>query len=238
MRRDRIGRLLVVVCVAISAGLLASRGQADEGGKSSRPASPTLPQVPEGYLLVEDDVWFQLADEPDRHFLEARRDYLRDKPVEAAAAILKATAVLKLATAHAQGDAKKPLQASILELETLAAKLAHDNVHAAKSLDRIFGRSFVALAYYNEAEARRHLQGEEPEKAARHLRASSRDVMHAAVWRGTELEDNILHALGDLEKAASRLMSQEAKNFTDGVKSLEVIHDYLEKLQALEKAAE
>jgi hypothetical protein len=94
------------------------------------------------------------------------------------------------------------------------------------------------LAYYNEAEARRHLQSEEPEKAARHLRASSRDVMHAAVWRGTELEDNVLHALGELEKSADRLLSQDAKDFTSGVKSLDVIHDYLEKMKQLQKAAE
>jgi len=231
-------RLYLVGSTAAASALLLMAAAHSAGAAPDRAPAPTVPPVPEGYLLVEDDVWYQLADEPDRHFLEARRDYLREKPADAASAILKANAVLKLAAAHADGDAKKPLQASILELETLAAKLAHDNVRAPRSLDRIFCRSFLALAYYNEAEARRHLRSEEPEKAARHLRAASRDVVHAAVWRGTELEDHLLQALGDLEKAAGRLLSQEAKDFTSGIKSLDVIHEYLEKMKELQKAAE
>lgn len=224
-------------CLAALAFLLLSASQGAEKAPGGA-AAQSLPQVPEGYLLVEDEVWFQLADEPDRHFLEARRDYLRNKPIDAAEAILKATAMLKLATAHAQGDAKKPLQASILELETLAAKLEHDTVRVPRSLDRIFSRSFLALANYNEAEARRHLHGEEPEKAARHLRAASRDVVHAAVWRGTQLEDQMLHALEEIEKAASRLLNQEAKEFTSGVKALDNMHTYFEKMKELNKAAE
>ncbi|MBL9122675.1 MAG: hypothetical protein JNG90_03520 [Planctomycetaceae bacterium] len=220
---------------ALLATLLPAAGWGAEGAKD---AKTNPPAVPEGYLLIEDDVWFRLADEPDRHFIEARSEYLRNQPVDAAAAVLKATAMLKLAAAHAQGEEKKPLQASILELESLAGKLEHGTVRLPRSLDRIFARSFLALANYNQAEARRHLKAEEPDKASRHLRAASRDIVHAAAWHGTELEDHMLHALEEVEKAASRLLSAEAKDFTGGIQALDAMHKYFEKMRELPKAAE
>lgn len=234
IQRFAIGAPSLVVFCALFGGVGHSYG---EDG-AAKPAGAPNVEIPEGYLLIEEDVWYQLADEPDIHFLQARRDYLRNQPVDAGAAVRKGTAILKLAAAHARGEAKKSLQASILELETLAMELEHGEVKSARSLDRIFCRSFFALASYNEDEARRHLKAEEPDKAARHLRSASRNVVHAAVWRGTELEDHFLRQLRTVEDAADLLVKEGRKGFASALKSLDEMHKYYEQLQEALKAAE
>jgi hypothetical protein len=195
-------------------------------------------KVPEGWLLIQEDVWYALADEPDRHFQEARMHFLRGNHPAAAADIRKGAAMLKLAAAASPGAEKKPLQASILELETLAAREDAGKVHSARTLDRIFARAYLALAGYNEGAARRHLRVEEPDKAAVHLRSAALDLQHSVLWDGQTINDELMHVLVDAEAAALKLLQRTDKAFTNAVKTLDALHAEFKQMQELMKAAE
>ena len=49
-----------------------------------------MPQPPAGYVLVEEDQWHKLADEPDRHIGRAREAFLMMDARTAAAELRKA----------------------------------------------------------------------------------------------------------------------------------------------------
>ena len=195
------------------------------------------PKVPEGWLLIEEDVWYQLADEPDRHFLQARLHYLQKDKEAAAADIRKATAMLKLATSMSEGDAKKALQGSIFELEVLAAEAKAGKVRSARTLDRIFARSYEALAAHNTQHAITHLKKEEPEKAAFHLRAAARDIDHAYAWAGVEAGDAAVATLRSAEELGRKLLEGAAGAMRDALKAGAALHEQLEDLKKVLEAA-
>jgi len=195
------------------------------------------PKVPEGWLLIEEDVWYQLADEPDRHFLQARLHYLQKDKEAAAADIRKATAMLKLATSMSEGDAKKALQGSIFELEVLAAEAKAGKVRSARTLDRIFARSYEALAVHNTQHAIAHLKKEEPEKAAFHLRAAARDIDHAYAWAGVEAGDAAVATLRSAEEFGRKLLEGAAGAVRDALKAGAALHEELEDLKKVLEAA-
>jgi hypothetical protein len=182
-------------------------------------------------------VWYQLADEPDRHFQEVRMHFLHREHGAAAADIRKAAAMLKLAAALSRDAEKKPLEASILELETLAAETEHGKVHSARTLDRIFARAYLALAIYNEAAARRHVRAEEPEKAGAHLRSAAVDIEQSMLWGGEAIDDELMHDLRDAEAIAAKLIRGADNLFKQAIQTLNALHSEFKDMDNLLKAA-
>lgn len=226
--------LLKIIVVTLVMGFAAQIAAANEktAAADNKPATVNL-RAPEGMLLVEEDVWYQLADEPGRHFHEARHHRLRGEHAAAAADIRKGTAMLKLAAALSPVEIKKPLEASILELETLAATEAAGKVRSAHSFDRIFARSFYVLAAYNEEMARRHIKEEEPEKAGFHLRAAGRDYAEAMSWQGERVTDDATELLESAEATAAKLLQGATNLFREAAQSLDALHLEFEQLKAL-----
>ena len=224
-------RMTYLLSLTIVCGMVALRAIAADA-----PAT-AAPKVPEGWLLIEEDVWYQLADEPDRHFLQARLHYLQKDKEAAAADIRKATAMLKLATSMSEGDAKKALQGSIFELEVLAAEAKAGKVRSARTLDRIFARSYEALAAHNTQHAIAHLKKEEPEKAAFHLRAAARDIDHAYAWAGVEAGDAAVATLRSAEELGRKLLEGAAGAVRDALKAGAALHEELEDLKKVLEAA-
>lgn len=224
-------RLICLLSLTIICGMATLRVVA-----ADTPAAEP-PKVPEGWLLIEEDVWYQLADEPDRHFLQARLHYLQKDKEAAAADIRKATAMLKLATSMSEGEAKKALQGSIFELEVLAAEAKAGKVRSARTLDRIFARSYEALAAHNTQHAIAHLKKEEPEKAAFHLRAAARDIDHAYAWAGVEAGDAAVATLRNAEALGLKLLEGAAGAVRDALKAGAALHEELEDLRKALEAA-
>jgi hypothetical protein len=195
-------------------------------------------QIPEGTFLIEEDVWYQLANEPDRHFHSARARYLSEDHAGAADDIRKATAILKIATGQSPPELRKPLQASILELETLAAEARGGKLHSTIAMDRIFARAFVALAEHNYVMALMHVKAEEPEQAGHHLRASARDLQHAAAWRSEGYSDALIQTVIEAEKLGAGLVSGAGDLFGQAARVLDAMHSHIEKLRKLNAAAE
>ena len=194
-------------------------------------------KVPEGWLLVEEDVWYQLADEPDRHFLQARLHYLQKENEAASADIRKAAAMLKLASAMSEAEAKKALQGSIFELEVLGAEAKAGKVRSARTLDRIFARAYEALAAHNSTRAVEFLKNDDANHAAFHLRAAARDIDHAYAWAGLETSDRAAAVLRSAEELARKLLEGAAGAVREALKAgAEVHEERVELKKALDAA--
>lgn len=196
------------------------------------------PKIPEGLLLVEDDVFYELADEPERHFQEAHLKYIERDYTGAAADIRKGVAILKLATSLAPREQRKELQASILELETLATEMQAGKVRSRLTLDRMFGRAFLALADYNYLAAVGHVKAEQPEEAGYHLRSAARDLQRAAGWRGAGAADALEQTAVEAEKISAKLISGTGGLFENAAKLLEALHAEANAMRELMKTAE
>src|SRR5687768_11449412 len=88
-------------------------------------AESAPPKAPEGYILIEEDVWFVVDDEPEEHFHRAHEAFLKKDLKKAAAHIRKGEAFLKLEAGRATEEGKKLMKESGHELAKLAEGVEH-----------------------------------------------------------------------------------------------------------------
>lgn len=206
---------------------------ADEG---ARGGDETL--VPEGMMLIEEDVWYQLADEPNFHFHQARLHFLQRQAVSAAADIKKGTAMIRLAMGLAKGAGNESLRASAEELTALAGDLEHGKAVTLTALNQAFSRAHVALATYNHEAAERHVKREEFKEAGLHLRAAAHDLEHAQAWAGGELSARAAGEVLTAEELAKELVAGAGFALQEVVKSLSALADEVEAMKKLHAVAE
>lgn len=207
---------------------------ADEAAAAATKPAENATAVPEGFLLVEDDVWYQLADEPNLHFHRARIAFLSRNRAEAATNIRKGGAMLKLALANAHGSAKKDLQASIFELYALAEGLKADKPVNIKLIDRVFARALFALAKFNEEAAREHLERNDPKGAGIHLRSAAQSIEHGLAWAGDEQNASPTAEVMSAEKLAEELIAGAGITSAAVLKALQTIADEVSRMQKLQ----
>lgn len=228
MRLNCIGRgtlagLLLVLCLIM------------EAPAEDKPRAEP-PPIPEGFLLIEEDVLYMLADEPNFHFHQARLDFLRRANEDAANDVRKAGAMLKLAVANAHsGEGKKQLQASLVELFALSEGLAMKKPVTTKLMDRVFARAHLALAQYNKDEALRHLEKGEFEKVGIHLRSASHDIEHAMAWAGEDVPDNSAMALQQAVKLAEQLAAGNEKLAAQAAESLRALAEEVARIRKVQE---
>ncbi|MBX7166082.1 MAG: hypothetical protein K1X74_07005 [Pirellulales bacterium] len=215
---------------AVLLACVASIAWAEEAATSET----KTPQVPEGWLVLEDDVWFQLADEPNLHFHRARISFLSREKAEAANNIRKGGAMLKLALVNARGSAKKDLQASVFELYALAEGLKADKPVNIKLMDRVFARAHFALAKYNQEAAREHFDRNDARGAGMHLRAAAHAIEHGLAWAGDEKNASPTVEVLSAEKLAEDLIAGSQVAAMEVLKALQVVADEVARMQKLQ----
>ena len=90
---------------------VASVAMAQEKGSNS-----AAPQAPAGYVLVEEDHWHKLADEPALHIGRAREAFLMKDARTAASELHKAAIHVRIGAGHAAGLEKNALLSAAHEL--------------------------------------------------------------------------------------------------------------------------
>jgi hypothetical protein len=155
-------------------------------GKSNDPKSE--PQVPDGWIVVEEEIWLAFPDEPGSQFHQAHENFLKRDYKAAAANMRKAMGFMKLEAARATGDANKTLTASIHELEKLADDVENGTVSSARKLSQAFSRAHEALAIHHHALASQAWAKKEGTKVGHALKASAMHFESAAAWAGYKLE--------------------------------------------------
>lgn len=194
--------------------------------------------IPEGMMLIEEDVWYQLADEPNFHFHQARLDFLKRDTARAATDIRKASAMLKLAIGLAEGEGRKLLRASVLELTVLVEELEHGKPVSLTALNQAFSRAHLALARYNQEAAELHAKAGQFEEAGMHLRSAAHDLVHARAWAGGELSAGEAAEVVSAEKLAEELIAGTEYALEEVLKSIRDLAQKARALQGLEKVTE
>ena len=134
-----IRRALTISTKAVGVSLTLMRG-----GKAE-----TLPEVPEGWILVHQSVWIFTLNRPSHHFNRALAQFRPKNPKLATLEIKHAATFFKLDARHAFDEGKKRLKSSVHELGELAGKVKGGEIHSYHVLKDAFGRAHFALAVNN-----------------------------------------------------------------------------------------
>jgi hypothetical protein len=182
------------------------------------------------YVIVEEDVWVVLADEPQQHFQAAHENFVKKDLKAAAVEIRKGAAFLRLEGARATGASKDALAASIKELDTLAAKVESGGVTAASDLDHAFARAEHALASEHLARAKEAWAKKDLKRAGHALKAAATSLEHAVAWAGRTGEAGVIAVIKDAGAVAGKLIEGTGWETDETGKAIEAVGMEIEKL--------
>lgn len=195
-------------------------------------AESTQSKAPEGYLLVDEEVWLVVDDESEEHFHRAHESFLKKDLKKAAAHIRKGAAFLKLEAGRATEEGKNLMEESGHELAKLAEDVEHGTITSVKRLDEAFARAHQALAHHHHLKAKESWTNQ-AEQAARKvgqdLQAAAVHFDQGLIWAGHKAE-----AAGAKTMKGTRLLAGKMMKGADWVadevgKGIEDVGEEIEK---------
>lgn len=144
------------------------------------PSTGTRPHVPSGYLLIQEEQWELLSDEPSRHLSRARDAFLIMDAHTAALEIRKAAVHVRVAAEHAVERTKNSLSRSEHELEQMARRIENGTVKSVEDLDLATARALHALANDQYVKASDAWRKRELRRSGQFLRAATNNLERAA----------------------------------------------------------
>ena len=163
-------------------------------------------QVPKGYVLVEEDQWHKLADEPERHFAHARASYLKSDARAAAAELRKAGVHLRVAAAHAAARTKLELTQSEHAIEQLARRMESGAVNSVEEMDLVTSRALHSLADYQYVRAADAWRHHEQQVAGQYLRSAANNLEFATQRTGLALRNATAEVARESRALSSRMI--------------------------------
>jgi len=182
------------------------------------------------YVIVEQEVWIALADEPQQHFRAAHEGFVKKDLKAAAAEIRKGAAFLRLEAARATGASKDALAASVKELDSLAGKVESGGVTAASDLEHAFARAEHALASEHLARAKESWAKKDLKRAGHALEAAATSLEHALGWAGRQGEAAAVGVIKDAGLVAGKLIEGTGWAVDETGKAIEAVGVEIEKL--------
>lgn len=187
-------------------------------------------EVPQGWILVEEDILIVFVDEPGEHFHKAREFFLKKDTKAVAAEIREGAAFLKLEAGRATGDGKKALMASVNELEKLADGVEKGTVTSAKELDDAFARAEYALAEHHYRKAKESWAEKEAKNTGHDLKAAAYHLENAFAWAGHKLEAGTIAVIDGVRLVAGKLIEGVGWVVAEVGKVIDDIGKEIEKL--------
>jgi hypothetical protein len=202
---------LIIAVVLAGTGLKGCKKSAQGAEPSVKEKTEQTTQagpntVPEGWMLVEEDIWTDFVDEPGERFHKAREDFLKKDYKAAAEEIRKGAAFMKLQAARATTEGKKVLTVSIDELEKLAKDVEQGTVTSAATLNHAFARAHYALARHHYLKATEYKAKGAGAKLGHDLKAAAIHLEHGFAWAGHELEAATVAVIKDTGLVAGKLI--------------------------------
>ncbi len=176
MRSTLCGFAMAVIMVMMPVG----------AGAESMPS-----KAPEGYILVDEEVWFVIDDESEAHFHRAHEAFLKKDIKKAATHIRKGAAFLKLEAGRATEEGEKLMEASGHELAKLAEEVGQGTITSMKWLDEAFARAHHALARHHHLKAKESWTNRAEQsvrKVGEDLRAAAVHFHQGLIWAGHKAE--------------------------------------------------
>jgi hypothetical protein len=191
--------VVAVVCLAQTSGISVVLAD-DKDAKSA------IPEAPVGFVLVEEDQWHVMADEPDRHISRAREAFVMADSKTAAAELRKVAVHLRIASAHASERVKRGLVHSEHELAQLARHIEVGTVKSVEEVDTATARALHALADYQYVRAAEAWRKKEARVSGQYLRAAADNLERATARADARMRAATTEIVKDTRVISSRLI--------------------------------
>lgn len=168
---------------------------------------PTLPpRGAIGYVLIEEDIWNAMADEPSRHIGRARDAFLMMDGRLAASELRKASVHVRIAAGNATERTKRALAKSEHDLEQLARQAEAGAFRSMEEFDKTTARALHALANDQYVRATEAWRKREVKQAGQYLRASANNLEHASARAGAQIRQATATAAKDIRLMSGKLI--------------------------------
>jgi|GEM_PF-1483813 len=162
--------------------------------------------APDGYVLVEDDVWFINLDEPGKLLHKARADYTNTSPNMAANDLREASVYLRI-EGRRVGEPKirDALFSSADDLRALAKDIESGQNIRSDRFGRVFARVHYHLARANQWTASDAWAKKNTARARQSLNAAITNLKQGFVWSGHDMEASAVDFSGKVESLCDKM---------------------------------
>lgn len=182
-------------------------GQYDQTGKAHRHPRP---ESPEGYVLLEENTVYLMANEPQQHLLQAHADLARNNDRASAEETRLAAAYLDMQAARRGDGQDQDLKKCADHLRHIARELEHGKANiSADQLDRDFARASDTLARHFDNLTKYDLQKQHYLAAGYDLRATANTFRNTIVWSDQKPSKDDLAMIRNAHEIATNLRSNE-----------------------------
>lgn len=217
-------RSVLIHCAA--AALAASFGAtawAANGGESSQPQANSSSshqnqsqeknqqgQAPDGYVLIEENTVYLMANEPQQHFLQAHADLAKKNDRGAAEETRMAAAFLDMQLARHGDTQDQDLKQQADHLRQMAHELESGKANVSiEHLDRDFARASDALARHFDNLAKYDLQKQRYIAAGYDLGATANAFKNTIIWSNEKPSKDDLAMIKNAREIAMNLRGNE-----------------------------
>ncbi|WP_010587377.1 hypothetical protein [Schlesneria paludicola] len=154
---------------------LTSTAKSDQGDTATN-----QPQAPAGFVVIEEDRWYLMSDEPGLHIGRAREAFLMLDAKTAAAELRKAAVHFRIEATSGTERMKRRLIHAEHELEHAAHTIEIGTMKSVEELDLATARAMHALSESQYVKATEAWEKKEVRRAGYFLRATADNLEHAA----------------------------------------------------------
>lgn len=167
----------------------------------------TVQKAPIGYVLVEEDVFYDLPENyPDQPMKSAERHAEKKEYKEAARDLRKVDGYLRAERSRSGERNDSALEASSSEVESMARTLEEGKPIANKDLKQAFARAHLALSHGSRIRAAERLAAKEGKKTGNELKAGAEHLEKAAEWSGAKLEQGAKATVRESKELSGKLI--------------------------------
>jgi hypothetical protein len=189
-------------------------------------------KAPEGYILIDEDDWAYLMEDPEIYLREGREHFLANKMKQSAFELRRGAVYLRAEASRASDAASTKLRLAAGEIESLADEIERGGIQSVSKIDGALSRAYYALSAHYYELASKSRMGKELEKTANRLSASVY-YLDRAIERSGEKADSAAKTLmnrvtktaGAIRRGTGYSIEELGRTMRDLGKEIERIQD-------------
>ncbi len=206
------------VAAGVESGKIRTKAELDKAmGKAARA------DLDRRWLVTDVSTWYQVSEEPQRHFTDAVSDYAAKDYNATAADIRKANSFLRLEAGRASGAAGQELESSIAQLDGLAASIEKGAANDEQTMIRTFAKADHALALEHRSKAAESWARREYDRVGYEFKAAAHGLESAAGWIGETAKSDISTTAADVRVLGDKLAAGGAWTRDEVAKGFETL---------------
>lgn len=182
-----------------------------QGGHATARHGERRQRAPEGYVMIEENTVYLMANEPQQHFLQAHADLARKNYRAAAQEARMAAAYLDMQAARPGDKQANDLKQECKQLRDLAGELEGGNKNnvAVDQIDKDFARASDVLAKHFDTLTKRDLKKQNFVAAGYDLDATANAFKNTIVWSDQKPSKDDVGMIHNAKEIAFNLRSNE-----------------------------